>query len=133
MIDAERRRRVRDRAHSRCEYCLLHQRYSRLTHHVEHIVARQHGGSDELDNLALSCDRCNLAKGPNLSGVDPQTGEITALFHPRRDSWADHFTFSGPRIQGLTATGRTTTHLLGMNETRRLELRAELIARGELT
>ncbi len=51
---------------------------------------RQHGGEDELDNLALSCHLCNSKKGPNLSGLDPDTGALTRLFHPRTDRWTDH-------------------------------------------
>ena len=62
---------VRRRAGNRCEYCLLPQAHSQLTHHIEHIVAKQHGGRDDIDNLALACHRCNLRKGPNLTGVDP--------------------------------------------------------------
>ena len=30
-------------------------------------------------------DRCNLHKGPNLSGVDPDTGQVVRLFDPRDD------------------------------------------------
>jgi 5-methylcytosine-specific restriction endonuclease McrA len=29
-----------------------------------------------LDNLALACHRCNLRKGPNLTGIDPMSGEM---------------------------------------------------------
>ena len=53
--------------------------------HIEHIVARQHGGLSRLDNLALACWNCNLKKGPNLSGIDPTTGLVVALFNPRKD------------------------------------------------
>src|SRR5580692_12396034 len=42
--------------------------------HIEHIIARQHGGSTGLDNLAFACWTCNLKKGPNLSGIDPVAG-----------------------------------------------------------
>jgi len=45
---------ARERAENRCEYCLLPQQYAELTHHIEHIIAKQHGGSDEVDNLALA-------------------------------------------------------------------------------
>ena len=131
-MDAAARTLVRRRADNRCEYCLLRQEYSHLTHHIEHIVAKQHGGSDDIDNLALACHRCNLNKGPNLTGFDLESGEIVPLFHPRRDRWAEHFVLRGPRIEGLTAMGRTTVHVLGMNDARRLDLRAELLARGEL-
>ena len=94
-MDAATRNLVRQRAENRCEYCLLSQGHSELTHHIEHIIAKQHGGSDEVDNLALACHRCNLRKGPNVTGIDPATGEIVALFHPRRDEWQRHLRFQG--------------------------------------
>ncbi len=28
---------------------------------------------------------------PHLTGIDPETGEIGLLFHPRRDVWTIHF------------------------------------------
>lgn len=131
-MDATTRDIVRRRADHRCEYCLLPQAYSELTHHVEHIVAKQHGGSDDADNLALACHRGNLRKGPNLTGVDPLSGELVPLFHPRRDQWADHFLFRGVRILGTTPLGRATVRVLAMNDARRLELRSELFARNRL-
>ena len=131
-MDAATRNLVRQRAKNRCEYCLLSQDHSELTHHIEHIIAKQHGGSDEADNLALACHRCNLRKGPNVTGIDPESEEIVALFHPRRDEWASHFRFGGPYIEGITPAGRATVRLLMLNDARGLELRAELIARGEL-
>jgi HNH endonuclease len=113
-----------------CEYCVLRQEHVRFTHHIEHVVAKQHGGSDDFDNLALACHRCNFRKGPNLTGVDPLSGDVVSLFHPRRDRWDEHFLVRGVRIEGITAVGRATTRLLEMNDARRLELRAELLARG---
>ena len=47
-MDAATRDFVRRRADNRCEYCLLRQKHSRLTHHVEHIVAKQHGGLESV-------------------------------------------------------------------------------------
>ena len=114
---------VRTRAGNRCEYCLLRQDGCSLTHHIEHIVPRQHEGSDDDSNLALACHRCNLRKGPNLTGIDPTTGEIVPLFDPRRDRWSDHFRFLGQVIEGVTAAGRTTVKLPAMNDTRRIERR----------
>jgi 5-methylcytosine-specific restriction endonuclease McrA len=98
-MDAGIRRFVRERAAERCEYCRLHQRNG-LLHHIEHVIARQHGGSDDVDNLALACHRCNLHQGPNLSGVDPLTGDVVILFHPRRDPWPEHFAFRGAHLEG---------------------------------
>jgi len=131
-MDASTREFVRRRADNRCEYCLLRQEHSQLTHHIEHIVAKQHGGRDDVDNLALACHRCNVHKGPNLTGMDPVSGELVLLFHPRRDRWAEHFLFRGVWIQGTTPIGRATVHLLAMNDPRRLELRSELLAHGDL-
>ncbi len=129
-MDAGTRRLVRERAARRCEYCQLHQNDTGLLHHIEHIVARQHGGLDDAGNLALACHRCNLHKGPNLTGIDPLTAEMAPLFHPRRDRWRDHFTFRNAHIEGLTASGRATVHVLAMNDPRRIELRQELLALG---
>ena len=114
---------VKQRAKSCCEYCGLRQEQEPLPFHVEHITSRQHGGKDTADNLALACHHCNLLKGPNLSGLDPQTGEMTRLFHPRLDDWGEHFTRRGGEILGLSAIGRTTVNLLRMNEDGRLQLR----------
>ena len=66
--------RVWERAGGICEYCHLQQAVSRLRFHVEHIVARQHEGLTEVENLAIACPRCNLHQGPNLAGIDPVTG-----------------------------------------------------------
>jgi HNH endonuclease len=125
-VDAATRDIVRRRAENRCEYCLLPQEYSRLTYHIEHIVAIQHGGSGTTDNLALACQRCNRHKGPNLSGIDPVGGEVVPLFHPRRDRWSEHFLFRGALIEGITPIGRATERVLAMNGARRVDLRSKL-------
>jgi 5-methylcytosine-specific restriction endonuclease McrA len=76
---------VRDRAGQRCEYCRLHQEHEPFYRfHVEHVVASVHGGTDEINNLALACHRCNEKKGTNLSARDPVSGKIVLLFNPRR-------------------------------------------------
>ena len=123
---------VRQRAGECCEYCRLPQEAVDATFHIEHIIALQHGGKDDLSNLALACDRCNLYKGPNLTSIDLETGAIVPLFHPRKDAWRDHFAFHGPHIIGLTPSGRATVQLLNVNATRRVQLRAELQAAGEM-
>lgn len=131
-LDAAVRRKVRKRAHDRCEYCHLRQEHSALNHHFEHIVPRKHGGVDTPENLALACHRCNLSKGPNLTGIDPETGKLCQLFHPRRNRWSAHFRFQGLHLMGISPIGRTTVQTLSMNDSRRLELRAELLQLGEL-
>lgn len=119
------RARVRERAGNRCEYCHLRQEDSPLAMlHVEHIVPRMHGGSDDLDNLALACIDCNLHKGPNLTGIDPETQRVTELFHPRRYRWDDHFQLQGLYLIGQTVIGRTTVRVLQMNSEDQLALRS---------
>jgi hypothetical protein len=130
MVDTTRDL-VRRRANNRCEYCLLPQEHSELTHHVEHIVSKQHGGRDDMGNLALACHRCNLHKGPNLTGIDPLTGEVVSLFNPRHERWNEHFSFHGTHIMGITPTGRATVHVLAMNDPRRPGLRSEILVRNQ--
>jgi hypothetical protein len=132
-MDTATRELVRRRAGERCEYCRLQQSYTSLRHHVEHIIPRQHGGSDDSDNLALACHRCNLHKGPNLTGIDPETGQVAALFHPRRARWARHFVLEGVCINGITPIGRATVQVLSINDVRRLELRSEILKHSGLT
>jgi hypothetical protein len=114
---------VAKRAGYRCEYCRLHEDDDVYTFHVEHIIALKHGGSDELDNRAYACQNCNLHKGANLSGIDPDTNTIVELFHPRKDRWAEHFRIDDYRFVGLTATGRATIQVLCMNDNDRVRLR----------
>jgi 5-methylcytosine-specific restriction endonuclease McrA len=119
------RARVRERAENRCEYCLLDQIDSPLAAlHIEHITPRIHGGTDAFENLALACIDCNLHKGPNLTGIDPQTRKITPLFHPRQDRWDDHFKWRGIYVMGKTAIGRATIRVLQMNSEDQLSLRS---------
>ena len=131
---------VRERACGRCEYCHLPQQAFRRGFHIEHIIARQHGGSTHPDNLAFACWNCNLKKGPNLSGIDPETGTLTTLFHPRTDVWAEHFCAHigtlvprGIEIRGLTPVGRATVRVLAFNEEMRQMVRYELWLEGLYT
>lgn len=123
---------VRRRAGDVCEYCRLPQAASQfVSFHIEHIIARQHAGPTEPDNLALACHFCNFHKGPNIASLDPETGELVPLFHPRRDRWADHFAWEGTLIVGRTPIGRATVQLLAMNDWQRVEVRENLKTEGE--
>jgi len=122
-IDSSVKEFIKQRAHFQCEYCLLPEARSSAAHHIEHIIARQHGGGDDVENLALACFRCNRKKGPNLSAIDLLSAETVKLYHPRLDAWEDHFQFLGMEMIGLTPKGRATVRLLGMNDEARLQLR----------
>jgi len=97
---------------------------------VDHIIARKHGGSDELANLALACLHCNRHKGPNIAGIDPPTEEIQPLYNPRGDAWGEHFRMDGALLVGLTGVGRATVQVLAMNEPEFLAVRETLIKEG---
>lgn len=125
-MDDATRELVRNRAGGRCEYGGIQQLAIAARFHVEHIIARQHQGTDDPSNLALSCDRCNFYKGTNLSAVDPETGKIVFLFHPRRDQWDLHFALESGRVVGRTDQGRATSRILNMNSPHRVQLRLEL-------
>ncbi len=84
--------------------------------HVDHIVARQHGGQTVIENLALACLHCNQRKGPNIAGRNPETGKLVPLFHPRLDCWDDHFEWLGADLAGLTEIGVVTIQVLAINE-----------------
>jgi len=76
-MDERLRQTVREPADHRCEYCCLPQDAEPFfAYHVEHIVARQHGGGDDSGNLALACYHCNAHKGPNLSGLQPLSTKV---------------------------------------------------------
>jgi HNH endonuclease len=130
-ISKETRDVVEQRALGACEYCRLPQAASVLPHQVDHIIGRQHLGSDDLENLCLCCIRCNLKKGPNIASIDPDTGRIVALFHPRRQSWPEHLLLDRDgRLHGRTPEGRATVQLMDMNDTSRVSLRSLLLRQG---
>ena len=130
-MEAGLRRLVRERAGNRCEYCGIHQDQDAFfTFHVDHIVARQHGGKTEAENLCLSCYRCNSHKGPNIATINPNTGEIVRLFHPRQDDWGKHFEWQGALLMGRTPIGRATVKLLVVNHPDYVLLRESLVEEG---
>jgi len=60
---------------------------------VEHIVSRNHGGDDSIENLALACASCNHEKGrrhDNQRKDDPRTQEIVSKLQvERRRRWRE--------------------------------------------
>jgi hypothetical protein len=101
-----------------------------LAFEIDHIIPRQHRGPTTAANLALACFRCNRRHGPNLAGIDPETGAIVRLFHPRRHKWRRHFSWDGPFLIGRSAIGRATVEVFGINEPLRVRHRAQLMAEG---
>lgn len=62
--------------------------------------------------------------------MDPQSGTLTRLFHPRLDNWNEHFRWAGPLIVGLTPVGTVTVMVLAMNHPHQIAMRQSLMAEG---
>jgi hypothetical protein len=125
------RRQVIERAGGLCEYCLLHQQVSLYAHEVDHIIPEKHRGKTLLDNLCLACLECNRAKGSDFASFDPETGEITMLYNPRRQAWDEHFRLDGARIVPLSPEGRVTVFVLKFNDEVRVRARQALLEVGK--
>lgn len=126
-ISVELRQLVRERAKGRCEYCLMPDDDAFRAHEIDHIEAEKHGGTTTEDNLCFCCWICNRHKGTDLTSRDPETGQITALYHPRKDNWSEHFRLNRGYLEGLTAVGRVTVRLLQFNKASRVKERELLI------
>jgi hypothetical protein len=122
-----------ERAHGCCEYCRAQERYSPDSFSVEHILPLAKGGDTRLENLAFACQGCNSRKYTITEALDPVTHQSVALYHPRRDSWPEHFAWNDDctLILGLTPTGRATVEKLHLNRTGLVNLRRILFALGE--
>jgi hypothetical protein len=128
-MDAALRVLVRERAGRRCEYCLLHEDDADyIPFHVEHVIAKQHGGTDDPGTLCFACSECNWAKGPNLAGL--LAGKLYPLFNPRTQNWSRHFCWEHTTLIGKTKTGIVTAQVLNINDASRLRLREILLFEG---
>jgi len=132
-ISASLRQLVAERARDCCEYCRSQSRFAMQAFSVEHIEPRSQEGGNSADNLALACQGCNNHKYTRTQARDPVTGESVPLFHPRKQQWADHFTWNsdGTLVLGLTPTGRATVEALQLNRHGLINLRRILYTAGE--
>jgi hypothetical protein len=100
-----------------CAYCYTTEANTGQPMTVDHVMPQAQGGETIFENLCFACRRCNEFKSSATHAYDPLTGEEVELFHPRRQSWFDHFQWDEARILviGLTAVGRATTVALNLN------------------
>jgi hypothetical protein len=101
------------------EYCKTSSKLTGMPLVMDHILPQVAGGSDEPENLAAACYRCNEFKGSKTHAPDPATSTLVPLFNPRQQSWTEHFTWAngGTHIVGLTPTGRATVIALRLSLT----------------
>ena len=119
-INDDLKQAIRKRANYICEYCHSPEKLSANRFTVDHVIPKSLGGSDELDNLALACRRCNERRYNFVASIDPETKNIVPIFNPRTQKWADHFIWldKGVVIEGTTPVGRATCLRLDLNDTR---------------
>ncbi|MEK7257241.1 MAG: HNH endonuclease [Bacteroidota bacterium] len=131
-IPAAIRQLVAERAKHRCEYCKTPSDYAPGYFEDDHITPKSKGGSSTPDNLARICDGCNNGKSDKTEGIDPVTNQTVRLFHPRKDKWQEHFTWSNNSlfIIGISPLGRATIEVLRMNRTPLVNLRGALFLAG---
>lgn len=116
-IPAALRQGISDQADHRCGYCRSAEETVGASMEIDHIVPLALGGPTDEENLWLACSQCNDHENDRAATVDPQTGELCRLYHPRLQHWNEHFSWSadGTRIVGRTPTGRATVVALHLN------------------
>jgi HNH endonuclease len=131
-ISERLRQKVRQNAKNRCEYCLSHQDYVMGRLQIDHIEPIVLGGKDREENLCLACELCNQYKWTQTEAIDLQTGQTIALFHPRQQTWSEHFAWSSDKITilGRTECGRATIEALKLNNTLALTVRRNWVRAG---
>lgn len=126
-ISVKLQRLIRNRANNCCEYCRLYEDDSFFSHEIDHIISKKHRGTDDEDNLCLSCFNCNRFKGSDIGSIDVETDKFAYLFNPRTMLWDDHFELDNGSITPLTPIGRVSAFLLRFNSENRIDKRKELI------
>lgn len=123
---------VAARAKHVCEYCRAPEAVFNLPFEVEHIIPVSRGGSDESENLALSCRSCNLYKSNLISAFDEESQSEVSLFNPRQNIWNEHFKInkSSGEIEGLTSIGRAAIKYLKINGKAQLTARIQWLKLG---
>lgn len=126
------RKRVRERAGNRCEYCLSHQDYIMGRLQIDHVYPVAKGGKKTEDNLCLACEFCNQYKWTKTEELDPITNGNIKLFNPRQQTWSEHFTWSddGTKIMGITPCGRATITALRLNNSLAVAVRKNWVEVG---
>ena len=128
-LSSQLREQVETRAQGYCEYCRCSVKYAVQAFECEHIIPLALGGRTTLDNLAWACGGCNRCKATRTTGIDPDSGQSVPLFHPRQQTWSDHFAWNQDftLVIGLTATGRATVTTLRLNRPGVVNLRHVLV------
>jgi hypothetical protein len=123
---------VAARAKHVCEYCRAPEAVFNLLFEIVHIIPTSRGGSEEENNLALSCRSCNLYKSDSILVFDEETQSEIRLFNPRQDIWKEHFVIEKTtgEIKALTAMARATISRLRINNQAQIAARLQWLKLG---
>lgn len=117
------RLKVKERADCKCEYCKIHEEFLTITFQVDHIVSMKHGGGDEFENLAYTCQHCNQHKGSDLVTFLGAYQNLVPLFNPRIQVWEHHFEAKEGKLFPKTDIAEATIKLLKINNLDKIEFR----------
>ena len=125
------RQKIVEKAKNRCGYCLGEQRYIFAPLEIDHICPTAMGGTNDEENLWLTCRFCNSYKGAKTHGTDSLTRRKVLLFNPRKQNWKRHFAINnGIVIVGKTTVGRATVSALRMNNRLAVTVRKNWLIAG---
>jgi hypothetical protein len=126
------RQRLIAAADGRCAYCCSPTAITGARLVIDHIKPQAVGGETVWDNLCVACHACNEFKGAQTDFLDSITNQHAPIFHPRKQTWSEHFGRSadGGQIVGLTAVGRATVIALKMNHPDIVEARLRWVKVG---
>jgi hypothetical protein len=131
-ISPELRELIAARARYYCCYCLTQEEVVGMRFTVDHIIAESLSGQTVAENLCLACWDCNLLKNKRIAALDPDTGNMVALFHPNQQLWHEHFAWAeqGAMLIGITPSGRVTVETLRLNRPLLVQARNRWIQAG---
>jgi len=127
------RQNVKLRAKGYCEYCFSKEEFCPDPFSIEHIIPLAKEGTNQINNLAHSCQGCNNLKYTTTELLDTVTGEFFPIYNPRKDAWNRHFKWSENflKIIGISPIGRVTVELLKLNRKGVTNLRRAMRALNE--
>ncbi len=79
-ISDEIRQIIRERAKYICEYCHSSECLSANRFTIDHVIPKSLSDSDQINNLALACRRCNERRYNFVDGLDSDTQKIPLVY-----------------------------------------------------
>lgn len=132
-VPVELRSLIRRQFANRCAYCQTAEELTPVTFEIEHIEPSSLGGETVQQNLCLACPTCNRFKSDRTYAANTESSQVTRLFHPQLDNWAEHFRWNDDATEliGLTEIGEATIKQLQINRPQYVRVRRMWVAMNE--